>query len=65
MAVPRKTVNLRIRHDIQSGKVWLQRSVFRQPPNGHGERRSRVAIHHANVLTDLAAEVGVGLAVKP
>ena len=65
MAVPLKTVNLRILRAVQSGNVWTQRSVFRQPPNGHVERRSRVAIHHANVLTDLAAEVGVGLAVKP
>ena len=65
MAVPLKTVNLRLRHVVQSGNVWMQRSVFRQPPHGHSERRSRVAIHHAKVLTDLAAEVGVSLAVKP
>ena len=69
MAVPCKTVNLRIRHAIQSGKVWMQRSVFRQPPHGHGERRSRLLIHHAKVLTDLALDVveegGAGLAVKP
>ena len=39
MAVPRKTVNLRIRRAIQSGKAWWQRSVFRQPPHRHRDTR--------------------------
>lgn len=60
MAVPLKTVNLSVRHDVQSGKAERQRSVFRQRAQRISNTRNQ-----ASRLTDLGAGTGNGLATKP
>ena len=68
MAVPCKTVNLRMRHAMQSGNSKRQWTTFRQPLPV-GKTVLSFTRHQAKVLTDFgleeAAPAARGFAVKP
>ena len=68
MAVPCKTVNLRMRHAMQSGNSKRQWTTFRQPVPVANTGLSFTR-HQAKVLTVFLLEEvedeGRGLAVKP